>query len=122
MPDANERHIVRGEIWNINFDPQVGKEIQKIRPAVVMSIAGAGRLPLHIVVPITSGHEGFRRYFWMVELRATVSNGLSNDSFADSFQVKSISVERFLDKRGSLTEDDLERIAAAIALCVGYRP
>ncbi len=27
----------RGEVWNVKFDPAVGAEIQKVRPAVVIS-------------------------------------------------------------------------------------
>ena len=36
----------RGEIWDICFDPSVGAEIQKTRPAVVVNIESVGRLPL----------------------------------------------------------------------------
>ena len=57
------RNIQRGEVWNVNFDPQVGQEIQKIRPAVVVSVPSAGRLPLHIVVPITTGNPTFKNYW-----------------------------------------------------------
>jgi mRNA interferase MazF len=35
------------------FDPSVGAEIQKTRPAVVMNVSTMGRLPLRIVVPLT---------------------------------------------------------------------
>jgi mRNA interferase MazF len=45
--------IQRGDIWTIRFDPSEGDEIQKIRPAVVMTVAGAGKMRLQIVVPIT---------------------------------------------------------------------
>jgi mRNA interferase MazF len=43
----------RGEIWLIDFDPAVGAEIRKVRPAVVISIDSIGRLPLRLVVPVT---------------------------------------------------------------------
>lgn len=43
----------RGEVWNVNFDPSVGAEIRKIRPAVVISSDAVGRLPIKIVVPAT---------------------------------------------------------------------
>jgi len=114
--------IHRGEIWNVNFDPQVGMEIQKIRPAVVMNVPTAGRLPLHIIVPITTGNAAFSQYFWMVPIRSSPGNGLAHDSFADTFQVKSISVVRFKNKLGVVTTAQLEEIAAAIVLCVGYVP
>jgi mRNA interferase MazF len=54
----------RGDIWTIRFDPSEGDEIQKIRPAVVMTMAGAGRIRLQIVVPITAWQPQFNRYFW----------------------------------------------------------
>jgi mRNA interferase MazF len=43
----------RGEIWLVDFDPAVGAEIQKVRPAVVIGVDSIGRLPLRMVVPIT---------------------------------------------------------------------
>jgi mRNA-degrading endonuclease toxin of MazEF toxin-antitoxin module len=43
----------RGEIWLVNLDPTVGAEIQKTRPAIVISSDYIGKLPLKLVVPIT---------------------------------------------------------------------
>lgn len=43
----------RGEVWLVSFDPSLGAEIRKVRPAVVINIDEMGRLPLRIVVPIT---------------------------------------------------------------------
>lgn len=43
----------RGDVWNVNFDPTVGAEIGKARPAVVVTVESIGRLPLRLVVPIT---------------------------------------------------------------------
>lgn len=40
---------LRGEVWEVRFDPTEGDEIRKTRPAVVMTAAGAGRMNLHIV-------------------------------------------------------------------------
>lgn len=35
-----------GEIWLINLDPTIGAEIQKIRPAIIVSSNKIGVLPL----------------------------------------------------------------------------
>jgi mRNA interferase MazF len=43
----------RGEVWLADFDPAVGAEIQKVRPALVISLDSIGRLPLRMVVPLT---------------------------------------------------------------------
>lgn len=87
-----------------------------------MTVQGAGRMKLHIVVPITGWQTQFARYFWMVRLLPSSTNGLTKESAADAFQVKSISVNRFQDKIGELMADEVDDIAAAVALCVGYRP
>ena len=43
----------RGKIWLVDFDPAVGAEIGKLRPALVISVDAIGRLPLRMIVPIT---------------------------------------------------------------------
>ena len=49
----------RGEIWLVNFDPTVGAEIQKTRPAVVVSSDSVGKIPLKLVAPITDWKKSF---------------------------------------------------------------
>ncbi len=110
----------RGELWEVRFDPSEGDEMRKIRPAVVMTEQGVGRMRLQIVVPVTGWRSTFNRYFWMVHIIPSSQNGLSKKSAADAFQVKSVSINRFQRKLGVLTPDEVEEIAAAIALCVGY--
>jgi mRNA interferase MazF len=82
---------VRGEVWQIRFDPAVGDEIKKIRTAVVVSENAVGRLRLKIVVPITEWKPSFANYPWFVRLTPTPTNGLTKVSGADAFQVKSVS-------------------------------
>ena len=79
----------RGEIWLVDFDPAVGAEIRKVRPAVVISLDTLGRLPLRIIVPITDWKPQYVRYPWFVELPVSPTNGLVKDSGADAFQPES---------------------------------
>jgi mRNA interferase MazF len=109
----------RGEIWLVRFDPSAGAEIRKVRPAVVVNLDAIGRLPLRIVVPVTDWKSDFANLSWFVSLPATPENGLSKDSGADAFQVKSVSETRFVRKLGDVTDAQIDEIAAAIALCVG---
>ncbi len=45
----------RGEVWWVSFDPGIGGEIKKTRPAVILSNNAANRiLNRVIVVPLTS--------------------------------------------------------------------
>jgi mRNA interferase MazF len=108
---------VRGEVWRIRFDPAEGDEIKKVRTAVVISEDAVGRLRLKIVVPITEWKPRYSSYPWFVYLMPTPSNGLTKDSGADAFQVKSISETRLLSRLGELTSSQLDDIA--IAVCVG---
>jgi mRNA interferase MazF len=109
----------RGEIWLVDFDPSVGAEIRKVRPAVVVSVDGIGRLPLRVVVPLTDWKPQYASYAWFVSIAATAGNGLSKDSGADAFQVKSVSQSRFVQRLGVLTSAELEAIALAVALEAG---
>jgi mRNA interferase MazF len=109
----------KGEIWLINFDPTVGSEISKKRPALVVSANSIGILPLRIVVPITSWQEKFANNPWLVKIPHNHANGLSNDSVADTFQVKSISNHRFIEKFGSISNSKMQEVLMGIRICIG---
>lgn len=109
----------RGEVWDVNFDPAQDAEIGKRRPAVVISEDAIGRLPLRIVVPITDWKPAYADFKWFVHLAPSTTNGLTKESGADAFQVKSISEKRLVKRRGQLPAVEVDNIAAAIALCVG---
>lgn len=113
--------FLRGEIWWINFDPTIGDEIQKTRPGVIISIRRTFRNRVRLVVPITSWQEKFADDFWMIKLPASTENGLSKDSAANAHQVRALSEQRFLRKLGSVTDDQLEEIAIAVAICIGFQ-
>ena len=45
----------RGQVWRVEFDPSVGSEIRKTRPAVIVSNNAANRNLLRVVViPLSS--------------------------------------------------------------------
>jgi mRNA interferase MazF len=60
----------RGEVWWVNFDPSVGTEIQKVRPAVIVSNTIANnRMPRVVVVPITSNVERIFKCHFRVNVK-----------------------------------------------------
>ncbi len=51
---------LRGDIWLVDFGPKVGDEMQKVRPAVVVSADSAGALKLKLVAPISEWKDKFK--------------------------------------------------------------
>jgi mRNA interferase MazF len=44
----------RGEVWLVQLDPTRGQEIQKTRPAVVISSEMFSSLPRPIIIPVAT--------------------------------------------------------------------
>lgn len=102
----------------MDFDPGVGAEIQKLRPALVVSVDSVGRLPLRMVVPLTDWKNQYANFPWFVLIPADTDNGLLKDSGADAFQTKSVSLNRFVRPLGAVAGTHIDDVASAIALCV----
>ncbi len=111
----------RGEIWLVDFNPTRGAEIQKQRPAVVVSSDAVGRLPIKLVAPITGWQPAFASSYWHVALIPDAMNGLIKESAVDVLQLRGVDVERFVRQLGRLGAAKMEEIAAAIAAVVEYQ-
>ncbi len=105
-----------GEVWLVNLDPTIGAEIKKKRPAVIVSNDLLGKLTLKIVVPITGWDEKYGQADWHVHILPTTVNGLSKESSADTFQVRSISEARLIKKLGKLDNGILSRIQEGLKI------
>lgn len=104
-----------GEIWLINLDPTIGAEIKKTRPAVIVNHDSLAKLPLRIIVPVTEWKEKFSIAPWMVKISPGSKNGLSKISSLDCFQVRSVSLDRFIKKIGVVGLDEMNAVKNAIA-------
>ena len=107
--------INQGEIWMVKFYPQVGSEISKLRPAVVISHDTIGRLPLKTIVPITDWKDAYLHYPWMLQVKPERNNGLSKISAVDCFQIKNFSNERLIEKIGTVSTKVLTEIHTIVA-------
>ena len=101
-----------GEIWLVNFSPSVGDEINKTRPAVIISNDDIAGLDLRIVVPVTGAKRPDRP--WHIKIIPTNTNSLVKESFVDCFQLKSISSQRFVRKLGALSVKDMDDVKIGI--------
>ncbi len=108
----------RGEIWRVDFDPSVGSEQTKVRPALVISRDDVGALPLRVIVPLTSWQPHLTAA-WLIAVEADVNTGLSRRSLADCFQPRSFDLSRFLSKLGATDPAKTEEIVRTVAEVIG---
>ncbi|WP_198305780.1 type II toxin-antitoxin system PemK/MazF family toxin [Arcobacter vandammei] len=107
-------NINQGEIWLIDFEPSIGSEIKKLRPAIVVNDDRVGRFGIKIVVPITEWKDFYSNYPWIIRINPNSENGLSKESSIECFQIKSFSVERFEKKIGQVDKALLFQIHSTI--------
>ncbi len=103
----------RGEVWWINFDPSVGGEVQKERPAVIVSNNAANRNLNRVqVIPITSNVS--RMY--PSEARVTLQ-GHPGKAMAD--RLTTVSKQRMKKKVGEITSEEMAAVELAIQVQLG---
>jgi mRNA interferase MazF len=100
--------MLRGEIWWVDFDPATGSEIQKTRPAVIMSNDSSNRvLSRVVVVPFTSNVKKFYSGNVLVTINDQPSKLLSD-------QIMTADKSRLKTRIGALSPTDLTAVEMAI--------
>jgi len=108
----------RGQVYLVSFDPTVGKEIRKTRPAVILQNDVANRWsPITIVAAVTSQ---FEEPLYPTEVRVKASEGgLSADSVVLLNQIRSINKRRLVKRLGVLNQDTMAQVDRAIIASLG---
>jgi len=100
-----------GSIWLVSFDPSVGTEIQKTRPALVISgtLFNAKRSKV-TVLPFTSKRPSDPRISpAVVVVSSSAENGLSVDSLLVCVCPATFDKVRFVRHLGQLEDELLEQ-------------
>lgn len=100
--------LVRGEVWEAEFDPVRGREQAGRRPAVIVSADRfhQGPAQLAFVLPLTRTD---RESPWQVALHPP-EGGVTATSFVMCDQLRVFSVERLLRRRGEVSRSSLAEI------------
>ncbi len=105
--------IRRGDVWWVNFDPSVGSEIQKLRPAVVVSNDRSNSvLNRFQVVPFSTQVARVYPSELLIEFA-----GKRSKIMAD--QITTASTNRFNNRIGALDSDTIARLDAKLRLQLG---
>lgn len=98
----------RGEVWWVAFEPSIGGEIRKTRPAVVVSNDIANRMLNRVqIVPVTSNVSRL----YPSEAHVTVA---SERSKAMADQLATVSKARLRERIGRISADEIEAVGRAI--------
>lgn len=108
----------RGEVFLVSFDPVLGAEIRKPRPALILQNDIANRhSPLTIVSAITSQYEE-PLYPTEVLLRAG-EGGTKVDSVALLNQIRSVDKRRLVRRLGSVSPETMHKVDRALQISLG---
>ncbi|MCA1787906.1 MAG: type II toxin-antitoxin system PemK/MazF family toxin [Desulfobacteraceae bacterium] len=102
--------MMRGDVWWVNFDPSIGGEIRKQRPAIIVSNDAANHFLNRVqVVPITSNIDRVYPSEAYVKFRGKKSKAMAD-------QITTVSKKRLINSAGSVSRLEMEAVSNAISI------
>jgi mRNA interferase MazF len=98
----------RGEVWWVDFNPSIGGEIQKTRPAVIVSNDSSNKMMNRVqVLPITSNTSKCYPCEAYIEIDGKVGKAMAD-------QLATVSKLRLKTKIGQISEKNMFDVERAI--------
>jgi mRNA interferase MazF len=105
--------MLRKECWWLNFEPSIGGEIKKQRPAVIISNEISNKyLNRMQVIPLSTNIDKVYPSETII-----VVNGKKQKAMAD--QITTVSKSRFINFIGKISDDDMQKIENVIKIQLG---
>jgi mRNA interferase MazF len=108
----------RGEVYLVNFDPTVGAEIRKTRPALVLQNDIANRHSPVVIVAAVSSKFDSSLYPTEVPVAAP-EGGLGVDSVVLLNQIRTVDKQRLVRRLGTLRPATMLRVDYALPVSLG---
>src|ERR1035437_4466729 len=109
----------RGEVYLCSFDPTIGHEIKKTRPAlVIQNDVGNRYSPLTIVAAITSSVSP-GPYPVEVVIDPTAGNGLDVRSSIRLDQIRTVDRQRLVRRLGVVDSSTVAKVDGALTISLG---
>jgi mRNA interferase MazF len=107
----------RGEIWLVNLDPTVEREIRKTRPCVIIqNDIGNQYAPTTIVAPLSSTPYTSPV---VVPVSSSATNGLANTSYLNLAQIRCVNKTRLVKQWGALSSEEVRLMESALKKSLG---
>ena len=103
-----------GSIWLVNFDPSIGTEIRKTRPAMIISGTLFNQRRKVTVLPITSSSPDRRMLPIVVEISPDQTNGLNTDSFIICIDPMTFDKQRLVKQLGILNVEKIHQVQSIL--------
>ena len=108
----------RGEVYLVNFEPTIGAEIKKTRPALILQNDVSNQYsPITVVAAITS--QWAEPLYPTEVLIILPEGGLELDSVVLLNQIRSIDKQRLIKRLGNLKSETMEQVDTAIQISLG---